>query len=162
MDSSDAHDDMDSTPQTTPKAEQDVAAALLQNLNPLMEKLIPAIKTIIVDYIIAMRKHILTGDEFVTIRQAARRLDISVPTLYMWKDKGILNPLHIEGKIYVSISEVRFAKQTIYQPAKATKQSGRKIKTVIESRSQHKIEVRNGLPYMPHLQGDSKEDSREI
>lgn len=99
-----------------------------------MEKLIPMIRIYIVDYIIALRKQLRSGDEFLRIRQAARKVDVSVSTLYMWIEKGIINPIIIENKKYVSTTECRFARDHIYQPVKARKKAGGTRKSSIDSR----------------------------
>lgn len=152
------------SPQNTAKSKQDVAEALLQTMEPLMAKL----RIIVCDYILSMRRQLLAGETFVTVRQAARRLGVSVPTIYVWLDKGIINPVYIEDKIYVSISEVRYARDTIYQPIKATKKAGRKQITAVESKpivesmeSKAMLEVKvvNGLPHLVYPEGNSNEDS---
>jgi hypothetical protein len=152
------------SPQNTAKSKQDVADALLQTMEPLMAKL----QIIIGDYILSMRRQLLAGETFVTVRQAARRVGVSVPTLYVWIDKGIINPVYIEDKIYVPITEVRYARDTIYQPIKATKKAGRKQITPVESKpliesieSKPKLEVKvvNGLPHLVYPEGNSNEDS---
>jgi hypothetical protein len=153
---------MATSSQNTPKSNQDVAEALLQSFDPLMERLIPVIRVIIADYIIDMRRQLLSGDKFLTVRQAAKLMGVSVPTIYVWIKKEIINPVCIEDKIYVSISEVRFARDTIYQPAKATKKPGGKPKaTPLDSKPQPRIEIRNGLPFIVHPEGKSQEEPAE-
>ena len=162
-----------STPsQNTPKSKQDVADVLLQSIDPLMEKLIPMIRIYLTDYIINMRRQLLSGDRFLTVRQAARRMGVSVPTIYVWINKELINPVYIEDKIYVSISEVRYARDNYYQPAKATKKAGVKPKLVVESepvesklvesKPQPKIEVRNGLPHIVYPEDEGQEDTVEF
>lgn len=153
---------MATPPHNTPKSKQDVAEALLQSFDPLMERLIPVIRVIIADYILDMRRQLLSGDKFLTVRQAARRMGVSVPTLYMWIKKEIINPVCIEDKKYVSISEVRFARDSIYQPAKATKKAGGKPKAMLlDAKPQPRIGIRDGLPFIIHPEGESQDDSVE-
>jgi hypothetical protein len=163
MNPPDSDSDVYSNPPPNPKAEKDIAWVLLQSIDPLVEQ----IKTLLVDFVLQLRKQLLSGDQFLPVRKAARITEISVPTLYVWINKSVINHLFIDGKTYVSISEVKFAKQTIYQPAratkgsKATKRPGGKPKVPSESKPQPEIQVRDGLPYFPDLRGESKGDSVE-
>lgn len=143
------------------KSKKDVAQVLLQKLDPLREQIFSLIGTMLDDYVIAMRRQLLSGDEFLTVRNAARKVGVSVATIYVWIDKGILSRIYIEGKLYVSISELRFARQSIYQPAKATKKLAEKQAPSESKPLPPRIEVRDGLPYFPDLQGEGKKDSVE-
>jgi hypothetical protein len=117
---------MNSPSENIPRSKQDVAQALLQSLDPLMEKITPIIRSILAEYIISLRRQLLSGDHFLSVSDAARRVKVSDATLYVWIKKGLLNPIYMENKKYLSQAELRFAREHFYQPGKATKKTVRK------------------------------------
>lgn len=159
MTTPEAQDNMDYISQS--KSKRDVAQVLLQSLDPLREEIFSLIGILLDDYVIAMRRHLRSGDEFLTVRNAARMSGVSVPTIYVWINKGVLSRIYIEGKLYVSISELRFARQAVYQPAKATKKLAGKQSPTESKPLPLGMDIRDGLPHFPDLQGESKEDSAE-
>lgn len=76
-------------------------------LNELITKLRPTIYRIVSDYVITLRKSILSNEEFVTIAKASSLLNITPATIGSYIAKGILDVYNIDKLRLVSISQIK-------------------------------------------------------
>ena len=118
---------MKSAPKTTfnldQLIEEQVGKLLLQSADPIIDKIVIAIRPIIADYILAVRKQLSTQKEFVTIATAAKKYKITRRTIYNWLEKGVIESFVYDGKLFVALHQIEFALQNVYQPQKIRNKS---------------------------------------
>ena len=88
-----------------------LSQAISTSIEPLVDTIIlsirPTIKAILVDYVIDIRKKLLSKDEFVSVKLASSMLDIQPSIIYDYIAKGIIELYTVNKVSLVSISQIK-------------------------------------------------------
>lgn len=76
-------------------------------LHELISNLRPTIHRIVSDYVITLRKSLLSGEEFMSITKASTTLSLTPSTIASYIAKGLIDLYNVDNHKLVSISQIK-------------------------------------------------------
>lgn len=110
-----------------------IASLILSSVDPVVSTILRDVQSIvhsrISEYSIELRKKVLSGNEFMSVKLASTISGYHITTIYDWIAKGYIQPFYIEGIMLVSISQIesiRIKKEDVIKSLKKNKRMSKR------------------------------------
>lgn len=95
-----------------PLSRKAMSSILLKLSDPILLRIVDAIRPIIHELIITERKTLINGLEIMTIAQASSITSVPINTIYSWIANGVIENFSIANKNHVSLTQIKHIMKT--------------------------------------------------
>lgn len=89
-----------------PLTRKAMSSILLETVDPILVRIIEAIKPIIAELVISERRILIQGLDLVSISEASQKTSVPIPTIYSWIGNGLIDSFIISSKTHISLAQL--------------------------------------------------------